>query len=304
MPLTPIQLWFFGQAIPDRAHWNQSVLLHAREALRPEALDAALRAVVAHHDALRLRYRQDETGAWLAEHANLEEEQTRWVEEPLLWVRAARDPAAAEPLYEEAQRSLNLGEGPLLRALYVELQDGAGHLLLAIHHLVADGVSWRILLEDLQSAYAQLTKRGADHAQPVLPAKTTSFKVWSERLRTYAKSPALAGELPYWREQLKTEGAADPPRDHIVETGFSRDAARAFARLDRTATGHLLKQAPEAYRTQINDLLLTALARTLCRWSGAPSALVELEGHGREDLFEDLDSAGRSAGSQACSRSV
>ena len=90
MRLTPIQLWFFDAAIPERHHWNQSILLHPREAFAPDALEQALRAVVTHHDALRLRYRQDDAGAWTASHASVNEEKARWAEEPLLWVREAQ----------------------------------------------------------------------------------------------------------------------------------------------------------------------------------------------------------------------
>ncbi|GAB1715821.1 MAG: hypothetical protein NTAFB05_08630 [Nitrobacter sp.] len=280
MALLPIQQAFFAEAIPHRNHWNQSVLLTVRQPLDPATMEAALRAIVTHHDAFRLRFRQDEIGVWTAFHASA----SSTVDGSLLWVREARS-ADAQSLYEEAQRSLSIEHGPLLRALYVRLGDGRGRLLLVIHHLVVDGVSWRVLLEDLQTAYGQQLS-GETIA---LPAKTSSFQTWAERLQDYAGSEALANEAPYWREQLSTVGLVELPRDRTVEPGLNRDAVSIEVQFDRTTTARLLKRAPEAYRTQVNDLLLTALARVLCRWSSSVSVLVALEGHGREDLFGDID---------------
>ena len=176
--LAPVQHWFFEQAIPERQHWNQSLLLQARQPLDGERLERALLRLLAHHDALRLRFRE-ENGVWHQAYAEQ-------AESPL-WRRRATSPEALATLCEEAQRSLDLARGPLIRALLVRLADGSQRLLLAIHHLVVDGVSWRILLEDLQRAYEQ---RLAGQA-PQLPAKTSAFKAWAGRLAEYARGPAL-----------------------------------------------------------------------------------------------------------------
>lgn len=105
----------------------------------------------------------------------------------LLWQRQAADQDALLALCEAAQRSLSL-EGPLLRAVLVGKGDGSQRLLLVIHHLVIDGVSWRVLFEDLQQACAQL-----DAQQPVrLPAKTSAYKRSAERLAEHARSDAMA----------------------------------------------------------------------------------------------------------------
>ena len=279
MALTPVQHWFFEQAIPERHHWNQSVLLRLREPLEKAALEEALHSLVRHHDALRLRYRCDEGGRWTQSHATLEETKS----DALLWERQTSDASEIEGLCTEAQKSLDLTHGPLLRALHIKLLDGGERLLLVIHHVVVDGVSWRVLLEDLQQAYAQRLKGEAIG----LPAKTSSFKAWSEALSSYVQSEALQGELAYWLRQV--DGPCDLPCDHADGSALIKDGASISLRLDKARTSELLKQAPEAYRTQINDLLLTALSRVLCRWSGEDSVLLDLEGHGREDLFESVD---------------
>ncbi|MNJ20435.1 Linear gramicidin synthase subunit D [compost metagenome] len=194
------------------------------------------------------------------------------------------DAQALEAEGELAQRSLDLSAGPLLRAVLMNLADGSQRLLLVIHHLAVDGVSWRILLEDLHSAYEQ----ACAGQQPLLPARTSSVKAWAERLQQYAREGALAEELVYWREQL--HGVAnDWPQCNSQGSLDKRHAASVDTRLDAQATRQLLKEAPAAYRTQVNDLLLTALARVIGQWTGNPHTLLQLEGHGREDLFEDID---------------
>ncbi|MEB5074394.1 condensation domain-containing protein, partial [Pseudomonas aeruginosa] len=153
------------------------------------------------------------------------------------------------------------------------LPDGSQRLLLVVHHLVVDGVSWRILLEDLQQAYQAL----ATGEMPHLPAKTSSFKVWAERVQEHARGPALKSELAYWQAQL--QGLSDNlPCDNPHGRRQLKHAAYVGGRLEREWTRRLLQQAPAAYRTQINDLLLTALARVVCRWSGEAEVLVRLEG--------------------------
>ncbi|SDL19260.1 non-ribosomal peptide synthase domain TIGR01720/amino acid adenylation domain-containing protein, partial [Pseudomonas delhiensis] len=267
--LAPVQHWFFEQAIPNRRHWNQSLLLQARQRLDGERLERALARLLAHHDALRLRFRQAD-GAWQQAYAEQ-------AESPL-WRRQADSPEALAALCEEAQRSLDLENGPLLRALLVDLADGGQRLLLVIHHLVVDGVSWRILLEDLQHLYEQ--------PDAGLPPRSSAYQAWTRQL--HEQAPRRLGELAYWQAQL-----ADAPRslpcDNPQGALENRHERKLTLTLDAERTRQLLQEAPAAYRTQVNDLLLTALARVVCRWTGDASLLVQLEGHGREDLGGGLD---------------
>ena len=274
--LTPIQHWFFDTDIPQRQHWNQALLLQPTVVLEPHRLEQALLAVIEQHDALRLRFSKV-SSQWQATHQSISDA-------PVLWqVRvASMDKCAA--LFADAQRSLDLEEGPLLRVLLVDGPEGQQRLFIAIHHLVVDGVSWRVLLDDLQTVYRQLDARQSVK----LPAKTSAFKDWAARLQAYAGNESLREELGWWRAQLAGPGA-DLPCDHPAGGRQNRHAQTVSVRLDRERTRQLLQQAPSAYRTQVNDLLLTALARVLCRWSGQPSALIQLEGHGREALFDEID---------------
>ncbi|ONH53354.1 non-ribosomal peptide synthetase [Pseudomonas cedrina subsp. cedrina] len=279
MLLLPIQQAFFADEIAERHHWNQSVVLHPHEHLDVALLVQALQALLVHHDALRSRFVRDADG-WQGAYRAAEQHQA----DAVLWQSALHDIEELAALGEEAQRSLDLEHGPLLRAVLVQLDDGSQRLLLVIHHLVVDGVSWRILLEDLQTAYRQL----AGGSPVALPAKTSSTRDWAQRLQRYAQGEALTRELAWWQAQL--HGAEpDLPGANPGASLSNRHAGSATTHLDVGQTRRLLQDAPAAYRTQINDLLLTALARVIGRWTGHASTLIRLEGHGREDLFDDID---------------
>ncbi|MCP6691947.1 non-ribosomal peptide synthetase [Pseudomonas donghuensis] len=268
--LTPIQHWFFDSDVPQPQHWNQAVLLAPVERLHGKNLEQALQQLLQQHDALRLRFTQAD-GQWQSEYAQADHRE-------LLWQASVTDLADCQALYSDVQRSLDLAQGPLLRALLVEDGEGRQRLLLAIHHLVVDGVSWRVLLEDLQALY-----RGQ-----LLAAKTRAMSDWAARLVAYAGSDSLRDEQTWWQAQLST-ASRELPCDHPQGANLHQQAQTLSVRLDATRTRQLLQEAPGAYHTQVNDLLLTALARVLCRWSGDSSVLVQLEGHGRENLFEDMD---------------
>ncbi|CAK15987.1 non-ribosomal peptide synthetase [Pseudomonas entomophila] len=281
--LVPIQAEFFALDIAERQHWNQSVLLELRDALAPELLERALRTLVMQHDALRLRF-VSEGGQVHASHVPLVELEAHWQQAPLLWQAPVQTLEQNRALALQAQRSLDLQHGQSLRAVLLPNGEGGQQLLLVIHHLVVDGVSWRLLLEDLQTVCRQL--QGGTSVK--LPAKTSAVRDWAAFLATHAGTLEQAGEADYWSAQLQ-----DAPRDLPCErpTGSlaNRHRASVNTHLDAELTRQLLQQAPRAYRTQVNDLLLAALARTLTNWSGQRHALIQLEGHGREDLSPTVD---------------
>ncbi|MGV6396015.1 amino acid adenylation domain-containing protein [Pseudomonas caspiana] len=275
--LLPIQQQFFAMDIEQRQHWNQSVLLKPGKPLDAGLLEQALHALLAHHDGLRLNFTESGQG-WTATYKDIEQSNFT------LWQAQLNDPAELEQLGNEAQRSLNLQEGPLLRAVLVSLADGSQRFLLVIHHLVVDGVSWRVLFDDLQRVYEQL-----QNGQPVsLPARSSSLQDWSQHLQQLAQSEHLQAETGYWQQQLEGE-TADLPGAKLDARSNNALAITVQTRLDQKLTRRLLQESPAAYRTQVNDLLLTALARVLVRWNQRQSVALQLEGHGREDLFDDID---------------
>ncbi|KQW93463.1 hypothetical protein ASC94_12560 [Massilia sp. Root418] len=274
---TPIQADFLAQAGAAPNHRNQAVLLQPRQPVAAPALRAALAALVQQHAALRLRFSRSADGVWSQHSAIFAPAGT----EDMLWQRSAADAAEVEAICQQAQRSLDIAAGPLLRAVLIDLADGSQRLMLAIHHLAVDGVSWRILLEDLQTGHAQATQ-GRDIA---LPPASAAFGDWSRALAGY---PAMhEGELAYWRNLAGVPAALPVSRPQGSNCG--RDAASAEVRLDAEHTHALLHTAPAAYRTRINDILLAALGRALCGWTGTERVLIALEGHGREDFTGRLD---------------
>ncbi|WP_207849586.1 MULTISPECIES: non-ribosomal peptide synthetase [unclassified Pseudomonas] len=271
--LTPIQRWFFDEPIPQRQHWNQAVLLVPRQTLELPRLQGAVQRLLKQHDALRLRFSLVD-GQWSARYVAADSADVI----DMLWTARVANDASLESVCEEAQRSLSLQDGPLLRIALIAQADGSQRLLLVIHHLAVDGVSWRVLLEDLQAAYQN----------QALPPKTSAFQNWALKLQDYARSDAALAELSWWQTQLGEARDSLPAANaQASQAGHLRQGVSIA--LDREQTRQLLQQAPAGYRTQVNDLLLTALARTLSRWSGNESALIQLEGHGREDLFDDID---------------
>ncbi|WNG47516.1 amino acid adenylation domain-containing protein [Archangium minus] len=275
VPLTPIQRWFLERDLETPHHNNQAMVVELRQPVEAELLEQALDHLLAHHDALRLRLTRTASG-WRQECA-----------EPSSGGVVLRrvDASRMEQTAEELQRGLSLENGPLVAAALVE--PGAGRtarLLLVIHHLAVDGVSWRTLLEDLGTACQQLQA-----GQPVaLPPKSTSFKTWAERLVAHASSPAVAAELPFWLDEARAR-VRPLPRDGAGGDNTFASARGVTVSLDEEETRLLLQEVPSAYRARIDDVLLAALMQALAPWAGQSRLLVDLEGHGREDLFDDVD---------------
>ncbi|XQE65275.1 amino acid adenylation domain-containing protein [Pseudomonas sp. P3C3] len=267
-PLLPIQARLLARE--GLAPCNQYLLLELAEPLSAAQLEQALQALVQHHDALRLRFERLD-GQWQQVHA-------AEVAGPLLQrveLAAGEDP---QPHYDAAQRSIDPASGSHLRGLYLTQPGQADRLLLSIHHLVVDGVSWRVLLEDLQRACLQL----ASGLAVQLPAKTSAFKTWGERLADW-KAEA---QLPYWQAQQDAGGELPLLSQ---ESGSEGTCERIELSLDAAFTRELLQAGQRAYRLRADELLLTALSRALCSWSEQPALTLHLESHGRAPLFEDVD---------------
>ncbi len=277
-PLTPIQRWFFQKRLPRPDHWNMAMLLKVKEALNPEVLKEAIRQVLSHHDALRLRFLLADNG-W-KQVFDEREESAVFSQVDLSPLNEEELESAIEAEASERQAGLNLAHGPLLQIVYFDLgAQRSGRLLIVIHHLAIDGVSWRILLEDLSTVYHQLVQ-----GEPIqLPPKSTSFKSWAQMLTQYAKSEALIRQLNHWVTTLARQTASLPVD---FNRGANLESATRNVRvsLSEEETTALLQEVPKAYNTEINDVLLTALLLAFSKWTGERLLRIDLEGHGREDV--------------------
>jgi amino acid adenylation domain-containing protein/non-ribosomal peptide synthase protein (TIGR01720 family) len=283
-PLTPVQHWFFALGNPEPSYWNQTFLFVVPGDLDSGALEAALADVAEHHDALRLRFRQS-GGAWSQAFEDGAAPPTLEVIEPGASPLAG-GAAELETAATRYQSQLDISAGPMLRAvLFRGSAGGPGRLLLAIHHLVVDGISWRVLMADLESAYTQRLKGQAAR----LPAKTSSFQHWALGLARAAEAGELSGEAEYWAAVV-ADVPPPIPRDGAGGTANLEGSSRVLVReLDPERTTALLREAPAAYNTQVNDVLLTAITEAVHEWTGAREVFLDLEGHGREDLVADAD---------------
>ncbi|HEX8696632.1 MAG TPA: amino acid adenylation domain-containing protein [Longimicrobium sp.] len=282
-PLTPIQAWFFAHGFAEAHHWNLPVMLESAAPLDADALRRAFARVLEHHDALRLRFRRVGS-AWRQVFAAPGEPiPFELVDLSDLSGEALR--LAIETHAAAVQASLDLERGPLMRAvLYRGAAGEPDRLLWTVHHLAVDTVSWRVLLEDLETAYGQ-----AARGEPVaLPAKTTSFREWAHRLAALAAADEVRREAEWWLSR-PWERAADLPADHPAGENTEAGLRTVTVELDEAETRALLQEVPPVYGTRVDDVLLAALARSVSRWTGAGAVALELEGHGREELFEGVD---------------
>ncbi|MCU9591018.1 bacillomycin D non-ribosomal peptide synthetase BamC [Bacillus velezensis] len=279
--LTPIQHWFFDQKYPELYHYNQAVMLYWKEGLNESKLRDVMKKITEHHDALRMVYVPTEDG-YEARNRGIEEGDLFSLE--VISLREEKNVSQTiETISNEIQQSIQLAEGPLMKLGLFRCQEG-DHLLIAVHHLVIDGVSWRILLEDIAAAYEQLQNGEAIR----LPKKTDSYLLWAEQLNRYAESQEFEAENQYWFRQ-KHNPQHTLPKDNEQETGLAKDRETVIVQWTVEETERLLKNAHRAYSTDMNDLLLTGLGIAIHRWTGHEDILIDLEGHGRESIIPDLD---------------
>jgi amino acid adenylation domain-containing protein/non-ribosomal peptide synthase protein (TIGR01720 family) len=283
VPLTPIQHWFFESNIDDPHHFNQAVTLFSAEGFEEAALKAVFTKIQEHHDALRMTYRKTAAGDIIQTGHGPDYPLSLAVYD-LRGKTGSRDAAdAIEPKANEIQAGIDLEKGPLVKLALFRLPDG-DRLLIVVHHLVIDGISWRILFEDIDTLLGQY-KRG----EPLsLPLKTDSFKHRAEELAEYANRKSFLEEKTHWTS-LASQPVPVIKKDHDVDSNRLADTGRLAFRLSKEETRLLLTRVHEAFGTDTNDILLTSLALAFHAQFGLCRLPVALEGHGREDILTGTD---------------
>ncbi|WP_107436703.1 non-ribosomal peptide synthetase [Streptomyces sampsonii] len=279
---TPVVEWLASLG-GDAGGFAQSVVVPLPATATGASVRTALQHLVDHHDALRLRRTAVTGGRWELEvrppGAVPAGELLRHVD---LAREGADDPAAYDALIEQerraARRHLDPDRGDVVRAVLFHGRED--RLLLVIHHLAVDGVSWRVLLPDLELAHRHALR--GEHAP--LPPVPTPLRAWTRALRTAARSEAVRADETWWRGRLAAPHAGlgsrplDPARDTVDRAG------RLSSTWDETWIEPLLTTVPAAFRARVPEILLAALSLALRRWSGNPQGApvrVDLEGHGR-----------------------
>ncbi|REJ47827.1 MAG: amino acid adenylation domain-containing protein [Microcystis flos-aquae DF17] len=283
VPLTPIQKWFFEQNWPERHHFNQSILLEVPNNLQPDLLKQTISKLLYHHDALRLRFVQ-QGEQWQQNHS-LDCHSFAFEKVDLYHLSCHEQLTKMAEISEVQQRVLNLEEGPLMAVVFFALGE-RGKMLIIIHHLAVDGISWRIILEDFVTIYQQLETQ-----KPLqLPPKTSSFKTWAEELQNYAKTPEFYAQFKYWlNRDFPSISPLPLDRQGEAQSNIVAHAKTVSFTLTEEQTRLLLQEVPQAYNTQINDILLTALVQAFGRWTGNYKLLLDMEGHGRENVIESVN---------------
>jgi amino acid adenylation domain-containing protein/non-ribosomal peptide synthase protein (TIGR01720 family) len=278
--LTPIQHWFFENNFVHAHHWNQSVMLFNPEGFDANKVHQVWSHIMIHHDALRMVY--DIEGDSIRQF-------NRGKDVPVLEFEIIDVSDTGDAIceinraVEETQSGIELSTGSLIKLTLFHTNQG-DHLFIVIHHLVIDGISWRILFEDFTTGYMQLVR----NEEIVYPSKTDSYKRWAEELHKFANSKAIAREIPYW-SQIENMAVQSLPKDVTGMDIRVKHNRNYFFQLSKNETDLLMGPAHTAYGTEMNDLLLTGLGIAIQKWAGHDQVVIALEGHGREEMMETIN---------------
>ena len=285
LPLIPVQKWFFEHYGNFPHYYNQSVLLKTQRNVSPTEMLKALEIINNHHKALLLRFKFS-GGNW--EQYYLPEPQSVHFEmENIDKLSDKEIKARINKVSEELHAGLNISEGPVMKScLFFGSEKQSSFMLIDIHHLVVDTISWNILLQDLFIIYEQLAGRES----VVLPLRSDTYKSWALKLNSYAESDKVKGELDFWT-RMNRKPLFKLPVDYVVPPDINIFSGEKHfdIHLNKKWTTALLENSSQAYHTLVSDLQIVALYQAFYEWTGDPRLLLLLEGHGREDLFEDTD---------------
>ena len=275
--LTPIQHYFFEENLAEPNHFNQTFLLQGIQ-LNPEYLCKSIETLLTHHDMLRVTY---PNGKQVVQPENVND-LYEFITFDFPQVKSESE--ALEKIHEtesDIQKSIVLETGPMVKVVLYRTPF-TDYVLFIIHHLVVDGISWRIVIEDFNRVYRQLKNRETVY----LPNKTASFQAWSNALLQYGASSQLAKEMPYWQN---------------IENIISNDVKPLSLMQDKKGRGYtefvfsqkftedLIIKSGKPYNTEINDLLVAALGRTLTAITKSDTIAFNMEGHGREPIHVPID---------------
>ena len=283
--LLPIQQWYLENAWKTVSHFNQSVLLKIDKSISPDLLANVLEQLVSQHDALRFKYFKNSDGEWTQEYGTYA---SGLISEDLRDISPDQLGTAITQKAEIYQRSLDIGNGDLTRMVWMHTPEAEeqNRLLIIIHHLAVDGVSWRILIENVEFLIAAFQSNQTLD----LGIKTTSYRQWYEALKHYGQNQFVLSQVSYWETVLNSYRPLTTYNDG-AEKGTIARISGAGMTLETTQTTRLIKEAPKTYNTEINDILLCALSMALSSWGKTDKVTIGLEGHGREDIANDADTS-------------
>lgn len=278
LPLTPIQYEFFNSNLENLNHFNQSIVLKSKNKVDNDIFTKALKALVMHHDQLRAHYVNSKQYIRPGTEKNLFSI-SDWKLEQQDFSKILLE---IEAIGNVLQASLDIERGPLIKCAVINSLKFNG-VLLCIHHLLVDNVSWKIILEDLNSLYEGFLK-GSDIK---LPQKTLSYKRWSTDIETYFQSFERKTELDYWK-QIQLEIDSNPFSHRDEKTSVESGIKESELIIGKELTSNLTKKAKQAYNLEVKDLLFTGLFRTIQQIDGNTTVSLNMESHGRAEILDGL----------------
>lgn len=266
--LTPIEAWFFDQDFQCPDFYNHSMLLSFHEEIDLHLLQLSFQALIRQHDGVRINYDPQQKILFYNKHHS---------DSPFTIMQYDVDVPgqAMKEVCMSLKRSFDLSRDLLLKAAVFSMAGNRRMLFITAHHLIVDGVSWRILLKDLYTAYKSLKNNN-----PVnFPAKTATAREWYDALLRYPHLEGNAAELAFW--QSVSDVPFSLPLDKRPADWRTMNAASEKRTIDKAGTRTLLKLAHQVYKSDITILLNTALALSVRDWTGENVCVIEQENHGR-----------------------
>lgn len=278
--LSPIQHWFFEHQFKDYNQWNQAFLFQTQIPINKEYFFKAWELIIKYHDTFRLRYKLE--GKTVKQYYSEDKDAYSFIFEEFDIPQSRNsDPDWITNKCLKLQNSLNIEKGPVLAiGIFNHHQDGQQRILIAIHHLLVDGVSWRILLEDFFSIYNQLLQ----FQEVKLLPKSDHYGAWIKALHTYATKESTNSQIAYWQNI-----AQKIKKDKNTKINLIKDQKHYALTFLKEITLSLLQDLPNYYPLQINDILLAGLAYALHEENKGYEYVIDLEGHGREECIEEVD---------------
>lgn len=271
LPLVPIQQWFFHQNLSNYNHWNQAFVLNYKTLINIDHLRLALLKLAKHHDALRLRFIRNENG-WVQSYTD-----ELLIDNVVTEVElAAVSTEQVNCVIQKAHTCLDIEVGKLFHAVLLQ-GNKASKIILVVHHLVTDGVSWRILVEDIEKLLL-----GAN--SELLP-KTSALGQWALKFQDYVKNISDK-TIEYWQRVVLRQSTLKLLIKNSMN--YEGSASAAIGQINKLNTTNFLTQL-SINHINLQEILLVAIAALLKAYTSDHEIIIDIEGHGREDLFNDIN---------------
>ncbi|MEA5549588.1 amino acid adenylation domain-containing protein [Anabaena cylindrica UHCC 0172] len=298
IPLTPIQNWFFQQSLAYPEHWNQAILLDIKPQFNIAQFPTALNQIAKKHPVFRLKFRQTATG-WIQE-LDSHSQGVNFDIVNLTDIPETELSAQLQTIATNFQSQLNLETGNLFRAVYFQTPENtADKLLLIIHHLIVDGVSWRVILQDLAAKVSGNIPQSLQNQS--LQKQSASFPQWSHYLQQTIENDTWEKDVDFWKQQTVDnftlplnfpDSLRGDAGDIRIADNKEISATQIECNFTKAETDKLLFDIPRTCKARIQEVLLTALLIAVSEWTGKSEIVIALESHGRESTLDISDAVG------------